>query len=47
MVRISFMASKEMSFENVGGQRMPAYTISSPMSLWLRCAKNWTPKKLP
>ena len=22
------------------GQGMPAYTISSPMSLWLRCAKN-------
>ena len=33
------MAS-EMSFENVDddGQQMPAYTISSPMSLWLRSA---------
>ena len=35
------MASEEMSFENVednddDGQRMPAYTISSPMSLRLR-----------
>ena len=39
------MASEEMSFENVDGQqmngrRMPAYTISSPMSLRLRWAKN-------
>ena len=28
--------SEEMLFENVDGQRMPAYIISSPMSLWLR-----------
>ena len=28
-------SASEMSFENVDGQ-MPAYTISSPMSLWLR-----------
>ena len=36
------MASEEMSFENVDddGQRMPAYTISSSMSLRLRWAKN-------
>ena len=46
MARISFMASEEMSFENVDdvrtmmdGQQMPAYTISSPMSLQLRWAK--------
>ena len=42
-------ASEEKSFENVAGRMMqdgrwmPAYTISSPMSLWLRWAKN-TPK---
>ena len=33
------MASEEMSFEKVDdddGRRMPAYTISSPMSLWPR-----------
>ena len=39
MARIGFMASEEMSFENVendgrtttiDGRRMPAYTISSP-----------------
>ena len=45
LVRIGSMASEEMSFENVDGRRptdrrrMPAYTISSPMSLWLRWAK--------
>ena len=38
------MASEEMLFENADGRtdndgRMPAYTISSPMSLWLRSAK--------
>ena len=34
------MASEEMSFENVDdGIRMPAYTISSPMSFWLKWAK--------
>ena len=40
------MASEEMYFENVDddGRRMPAYTISSPMSLRLRWAKN-TEKK--
>ena len=46
MARIGFMASKEMSFENVDDERMdddddgrktmPDFTISSPMSLWLR-----------
>ena len=41
MARIGFMASEEMLFENVDdgradGRRMPAYTISSPMSLRLR-----------
>ena len=41
-VRISFMASEEMLFENVDGRRMPTYTISSTMSLRLRWAKNWT-----
>ena len=40
LVRIGFMASEEMSFENVDGHRMPAYTISSPMSRRLRWAKN-------
>ena len=30
--RIGFMASEEMSFENIDG-RMPAYTISSHMGL--------------
>ena len=40
MEKISFTAS-EKSFENVdrrmnNGQRMPAYIIISPMSLWLR-----------
>ena len=33
-------ASGEKSFENVDRRRMPAYTISSPMSLRLRRAKN-------
>ena len=40
------MASEEMSFENVDrrqmptdGRQMPAYTISSPMSLRLRRVK--------
>ena len=46
MVRIGLMASVEMSLENVDdeddGQQMPAYTISSPMSLQLRWAKNYT-----
>ena len=50
MARIGFMASEEMSFENVGderlttmdGRRMPAYTMSSPMSLRLMWAKNVT-----
>ena len=43
--RIGFTASEEKSFENDDGQwrmdrrRMPAYTISSPMSLRLRWAK--------
>ena len=32
LVRIDFIASEEMSFENVDERRMPAYTISSPMS---------------
>ena len=39
------MASEEMSFENVDdddGQQMPAYTISSPMSLRLRWAKKYS-----
>ena len=46
MVRISSMASEEMSSENVDGRtttdgrtegrQMPGYTTSSPMSLWLR-----------
>ena len=42
MVRIGFMASEEMSFENVDGRwrRMPGCTISSPMSLRLRWANN-------
>ena len=45
LVRIGFMASEEMSFENADGwrtdgRRMSAYTISSPMSLQLRWAKN-------
>ena len=42
MVKISFMTSEETSFENVddGRRQMPAYTISSPMSLRLRWAKN-------
>ena len=56
MVRISFMAS-EMSFENVDGRtttdrrQMPAYTISSPMSLQpttaVLCpwARHFTPRK--
>ena len=47
MARIGFMASEEMSFENVGdderrrtdGRRMPDYIISSPISLRLRWAK--------
>ena len=47
MERIGFTASEEMSFEKVDrwrttttdGQRMPTYTISSPMSLRLRWAK--------
>ena len=46
LVRIGFMASAEMSFENVDGRRrtddgrrMLAYTISSHMSLRLRWAK--------
>ena len=44
LVRIGFMASEEMSFENVDWRRtdrrrMPAYTISSPISLRLRWAK--------
>ena len=37
------MASEKMSFENVDddddGRQMPAHTISSPMSLRLRCIK--------
>ena len=46
MERIGFTASEEMSFEKVerqqttDGQRMPTYTISSPMSLRLRRANN-------
>ena len=45
MVRMGFMASKEMSFENVerqttDGRHMPTYTISSPLSHQLRWAKN-------
>ena len=40
LVRIGFMFSEEMSFENVDGRRMPAYTISSLMSLRLRWANN-------
>ena len=42
---IGFMVSEEMSFENVDddgrmdGRRIPAYTISSPISLRLRLAK--------
>ena len=49
MARIGFMASEEMLFENVDdgwtmdGRRMPAYTLSSPMSLRLRWAKNSPP----
>ena len=44
MERIGFMASEEKSFKNVHhGRWMPAYTISSPMSLWLRWAKNRGP----
>ena len=39
MARIGFLASEKMSFENVDGRRMPAYTISSHMSLRLRWAK--------
>ena len=42
MVRIGLIDSEEMSFENVDAddrQWMPAYTISSPMSLRLRRAK--------
>ena len=40
MARIGFMASEEMSFENVDDDgRMPAYIISSPMRLRLRWAK--------
>ena len=47
MARSDFMASEKMSFENVDdddgqrtdGRRMPAYTISSPLSLRLRWAK--------
>ena len=47
LVRIGFMASEEMSFENArsddgrttDGRRMPAHTISSPMSLRLMWAK--------
>ena len=48
LVRIGVMASEEMSFENVDGRRMtdgrrmPAYTISSPISLRLRWAKTGT-----
>ena len=47
LVRIGFMASEEMSLENIDrwrmdGRRMPVYTISSPMSLWIRWAKNRT-----
>ena len=44
MARIIFMASEEMLFENVDDgwwRRMPAYTISSPMSLQLRWAKTY------
>ena len=39
LVRIGFMTSEAMSFENVDGWQMPAYAISLPMSLWLRWAK--------
>ena len=31
------------SWQTTDGQRMPTYTISSPMSLWLRWAKNLLP----
>ena len=35
------MVSEEITFENVDdGRRMPSYTISSHMSLGIRCAKN-------
>ena len=40
LVRIGFIASEEMSFENVDGRGMPAYTISSSMSIRLRWANN-------
>ena len=48
--RISLTASEEM-FENVDGRRMdgrqmPVYTISSPMSLWLRLAKKGNYSKI-
>ena len=50
MERIGLTASEEMSFENVDGRRtdgrrMPVYTISSPVSLRLRWAKNVYPYK--
>ena len=34
------MASGKMSFEINTGRQMPTYTISSPMSLQLSCARN-------
>ena len=49
-------ASEEKSFENVDadgrrtlmdGRRMPPYTISSPLGLWLRWAKKKTFKFFP
>ena len=40
MEKIRSKASEEMSFKNVDGRRMPAYTIGSRMSLRLRWAKN-------
>ena len=48
MVRTGFMASEETSFENVDGRTTDAsgYTISSPMSLQLRWAKNKKKKLL-
>ena len=33
------MASEEMSFENVDGQWMPAYTINSPLMKWTNITK--------
>ena len=43
--RMGFTAAEEKSFENIdgrtNGRRMPAYTISSPMSIWLRWANNF------